>query len=106
MEYYPMTDNGGGVSSYARYYFPTDGTPITMDLEAVDESEEPHRVVVGTSEGSEFNLNADQAINLSGDYRSVILGQELFTVDNTNNNIGIDDDNWDGVDDTPETDPE
>ena len=110
--YYPMTNNGGGVSYYSRYYFPTTGaTPVTMELEAVNTSSLPSdppiaRVPVATSSGNQFTLDAGQAINLNGDYRQVILGQELFVANPSNNGINIDDDDWDGVDDTPDTNPD
>ena len=105
--YYQMT-TAGGVSSYSRFYFPTNGTPITMEIEAVDiaTGEQIARVRVATSGSSEFNLAANQAINLSGDYRSVILGQQLFVANPADTGINIDDDNWDGVDDTPAADPD
>ncbi len=109
--YYSMDNIGGGVNYYARYYFPAAGTPVTMELAAVDRSDpsaenQIARVQVATSSGNEFNVEANRAINLSGDYRSVILGQELFVANPTDENIHIDDDNWDGVDETPETNPD
>ncbi len=109
--YYVMTNQGGGVSYYQRYYFPTAGTPVTMDLQAVDTSDPSAetpiaRVQVATSEGNRFEVEANYATNLSGDYRSVILGQELFVANPTDENIHIDDDNWDGVDETPDTNPD
>ena len=106
---YPMTNNGGGVSSYSRYYFPTGTDPVTMDIEAIDSSappgETPRRVPVATSAGREFNLEADQALNLSGDYRNVVLGQAFFAITPSDDGIYIDDDKWDGIDDTPAIDP-
>ncbi len=109
--YYTMTDMGGGVSYYSRYYFPTADTPITMELEAADRSAQPTdppigRVPVATAAGGEFTIEANRATNLSGDYRQVILGQELFVANPSDAGIHIDDDNWDGVDDTPDTNPD
>ncbi len=104
--YYSITNNGGGTHYYSRYYFPTGSTPITMDIEAIDPEASPKRVPVATSSGSQFTLVANQAINLRGDYRSIILGQELFVSNPSDNGVHIDDDNWDGVDDTPATDPD
>ena len=105
--YYQMT-TAGGVSSYSRFYFPTGGTPLTMEIEAVDTAtrEQIARVRVATSGGNEFNLAANQAINLSGDYRSVILGQELFVANPGDTGINLDNDNWDGTDETPHIDPD
>ncbi len=107
-----MTNNGGGVNYYARYYFPTTaGAPVTMELEAVNTSDPSAapiaRVPVATSsQGNQFTVEANRATNLSGDYRSVILGQELFVANPTDEAIHIDDDNWDGVDETPDTNPD
>ncbi len=105
--YYQMT-TAGGVSSYSRFYFPTGGTPLTMEIEAVDTAtrEQIARVRVATSGGTEFNMVANQAINLSGDYRSVILGQELFVANPGDTGINLDDDVWDGTDETPHIDPD
>lgn len=108
--YYTMTAQGGGESYYARYYFPTDAAaPLSMDIEAMDTSASPEsrvaRVRVATSDGNQFTIVGNRAINLSGDYRQVILGQELFETNPDDQNIHLDDDNWDGVDDTPESDP-
>ncbi len=109
--YYTMRDNGNGVNYYSRYYFPTGTTPVTMEMEAVSASAQPSdppiaRVRVATSSGNLFDVEADLAINLSGDYRQVLLGQELFAANPSNNGINIDDDNWDGVDDTPDKNPD
>lgn len=110
--YYTMTSNGNGVNYYSRYYFPTGTTtPITMEMEAVGTSSQPSdppigRVSVATSSGNRFALEADQAINLRGDYRQVILGLELFAANPSNNGINIDDNDWDGVDDTPDKNPD